>query len=386
MRSFTKLIICKLYPFGITPDTHNCGIAVISRTEAFFYPNRAFDVQRDTPSFELAQQLNQKRSEYLRLFTDIYKSLHTTKMLYDQITLPTITPAKRLALDHPHTSRPKKTTKRCLGWFSSYSTPQFLSEPILSKPELWKKCIMDCADANGFSAEGLFQAFQNAPDYPAEDVARVLQCFCETATPEKLIMLKQLLNQGRVDQFFTKATSTSADAENLCKLHCLINKFASVDKPILIFKSLFCLLCYYECHESAVSSRRKDLQLGRSNHKRERDRDRGRKKPQTLPKQDLSRPPLTAEQQIRASLVEKLQETGVSLKEAQEQIRKNLQYGKRLKFLLNGRNPLWLLLMLVQADGSSILRGNKTPPALNLRDFKPPTECRKLSEPISTDE
>lgn len=386
MRSFTKLIICKLYPFGITPDTHNCGIAVISRTEAFFHPNRALDVQKDTPSFELAQQLNQKRSEYLRLFTDIYKSAHTTKKLYDEITQPTITPAKRLALDHPLTSRPEKATKRCLEWFSSYATPRFSSGPRLSKPELWKKSIMDCADANGFNAEGLFQAFENAPEYPAEDVARLLQCFCEVLNPEKLIMLKRLLNQGRMDPFLIEATSTSPDTENLWQLHCMINKFAAVDKPLLIFKSLFCLLCYYECHEFAVSSRKKDLKLGRANHKRKRDRERGRHRPQAPPKQDLSRPPLTAEQQIRASLVERLQEAGVSLKKAQEQIKNNLQYGKRLKLLLHGRNPLWLLLMLVQADGSTILRGDKTPPALNLRDFKPPTECRKLSEPISTNE
>lgn len=385
MRVSIMLTICKLYPLGIAPDTYNCGIAVISRAEAFLHPERALKVQANTNPSELGQQLNKKRSEYLRLFTDRYKALHTTKKLYDQITPPTTNPAKRLAIDHPLTGRPETAVKRSYKWLSNYATPQFLSVPRLSKPELWKKCIMTCAEANGFNAEGVFQAFQNAPEHAVEDVLRVLQCICEVANPERLIILKRLLSQGNMEPFHINSTSTPSDAETLWQLHCLVNKFTAIDQPILIFKSLFCLLCYYECHESAVSSWRKELKLGRANRKLRRDRERGQSRPQALPKQELNQPRGTAEHQIRAALVERLREAGDSLESAQEQIRKNLQTGKKLKLLLHGRNPLWLLLTLVQADGSSILRREKRP-ALNVMDFNPPTHCRKLSDPISTTE
>lgn len=382
-----KLTIHKLYPFEITPDTYNCGVAVISHAETFFHPEQALNVEENTTSSELSQQLNRKRFEYLRLFIDRYKALHTTKNLYDQIAQQTsITPAKRQALDHPLTSRPEKSAKRFPRWLLSYSAPLLSPEPRLSKSELWEKCIMTCADANGFNAGGLVQAFRSAPEYAFEIVARVLQCFCDVASPKRLIMLKQLLNQRRTDPLLEEATSTSSDEENLWQLHSLIRKFTTVDQPILILQSLFCLLCYYKCHKFVVSSRQKELDFGRANHVRERNRKRGRGRSQTAPNQDLIRPALTADQQVRASLVARLQEARVSPEEAHAQITKNLRYGKRLQLLLDGRNPLWLMLMLVQTDGSSVLLGDKTPPALNLRNFCPPTDCRKLSEPISTDE
>ncbi|KAH7044078.1 hypothetical protein B0J12DRAFT_730347 [Macrophomina phaseolina] len=377
-----------LYEHGLRPDTFNCGMAVISRAVSFLYPAWALNASGLADPVRLATRLSEWRCFCLCLFLDRYRVIHTENNLLIDELLSTNLPRKKTAISRPYEGREAQVFEMSQSLFLNYTIqgPAYLS---LRDIHRWKSCILACAAANGFDENRVLEAFENAPDKPIEDVLRTLQCMCEVASSNILIQLKSALSYNQTNQVPHNSASTSADVEELSKLHIYINNCSTAVPFLSRFEALRGWISYSKCFDAAVASRAKNMKIERSVRREDKRLAEKQKRIYNLRQKATvgGDPPRNkADHLVRRSLVNSLVQKGFDAEEAHLQIKDHLKYSKKLRLLLNDRHTCWLLLMPLQAPQQDMFHEKKLKPTLGLMDFKPPKRIKRLEKPISSND
>lgn len=249
-----------MYPNGIVPDVYNCGVAVISRAEAFLYPEKALEVLAETSATELSDRLNRLRAVYLESISQAC-DFAAEDAKEERRLVEGSKKRKRLFPPTEQSVMAQVSPKRLRKSNFSSLPPAVLGIRPENKP--WEDCLYLAAEASGFSGPRILKAFRNAPaDQPIHKIVEVLQLICEVANAETLIQLKSILCEPT-----PLKKEFDEDIKRVINLHHLIAEYGD-ESFVAQYRRFECQTLYFEwfeCQRLSESSRMKEEKDVRDN-------------------------------------------------------------------------------------------------------------------------
>lgn len=363
----------QLYPSGVIPDEHNCGICVIYRAETFLYPDKAIGGLENATPAALSKQLDQLRARYRKSISEQRGNLSTEKASPIS-TVPSVSRKRTLSSgtsDGDPASQPINVSR-----FSLRNQPTLPKiEPKLNGSEDWKACLLRCAESNGFHGRGIVQAFEEAPASDISSILRALQCICEVANTNLLLRLNRAINYGDAPSVENSYTYEPKNAAEIAQLHHAIGWYDDVNPYFSIFYTTSCQISYHRSFQKKVKSRSALLKEERKKRKQLKSKRTGNV--QEEPSNDNS----NARTQTITEIAKLIDPQGSNRKGVEEAVKRYEKAGKILNLLQGSRNAYWLLLYPLY-DDQPVKDNAFQRPALNIMDFNPPKTFEKLKRPI----
>lgn len=347
-------------------------MAVISRAEAFLYPDKAFS---STSATELSNQLDKLRVNYLervlRRCTRVARDEKEKSMLLTPASSKRKRPSEFLEGTPPDIRvKVAKLIQR------TAPSPSPLAGILETHAQEWERCLRDAAIEGGFDAQGLLEAFRRAPKgQPLDKVVKVLQYVCEVANAEALLQLKGFLLDptAHTEEIYR-------DDREVVNLHTQIRTYETVSFMAQAQK-LICQLFYYDWFQGEANTKRDAMREGTNENKRIAQS--ARRKGLEVRQRDVN---TNTALDLQRKYVTQLITSQTNLDEAsvRTDVNNNYHKGEVLSLLLTPRNGeerregrfIYLLPLFESPD---------RPPLLNVNNYRPPIATKsEISKKIST--
>lgn len=367
---------------------------MISRAEAFIYPDKALRVTDQITPADLGQRLDELRGIYLECIIRRCSRVCDDEAVSAQLGI--LTPGQQTKKRPSPFPTPDR--KKILVAKSAFQQRSDASVPILetiprSEAEQWKDCILRTAQNTGFNGASLIETFELFPNNALDKALRLLQCVCEVANQDRLFQLKDVL-QLRTQPHLEQSPSNT-DLTRLADLHHSINRFSQVTY-VAQYQRYMSLALYHQWFRSAVKLKSQQMRLDRNERKRLansiRNSSQGQPEPLKLRQNHLLPQPKSsqAEARLKEELVDLLIQGNRSRETARNELDRNIREGKILNLLLSpfdNRNPRTDIRFLCLFPlYESFCDPQVSRPSLDLMKYGPPDTIKRLMKPISPKE